>query len=242
MWMITVQNEGSEATYPDDVILMAVELRYSTSTLTVNKSGTGSGTVTSNPTGINCGSICSYTYAYNTVVTLTAVPTLPSTFGGWSGASCSGTGTCTVTMNVAKTVTATFNPGIIRIHMPVVLKNYVYYFEGPLEMEPNNDYQHANGPLRSGQDYNGYPDEKDYFSIYLGTSGQIDVDLSNHTGVGVQLQLFYQIADVDHRVAFDQEAPYYIQYTGAPGIYYIYIYTESNYNSTTLYTLRATYP
>ena len=81
---------------------------YPNQTLTVNKSGTGSGTVTS-PGGINCGSTCSYDFAYNTVVTLTATPTPPSTFGGWSGAGCSGTGTCIVTMSTAQSVTATFN-------------------------------------------------------------------------------------------------------------------------------------
>ena len=61
--------------------------------LTVSKAGTGSGTVTSSPIGINCGVTCSYAFAYNTVVTITADPTSPSTFGGWSGAGCSGTGT-----------------------------------------------------------------------------------------------------------------------------------------------------
>ena len=82
-----------------------------TSQLTVNKTGTGSGTVTSSPTGINCGTTCSYSFAYNMVVTLTAIPVSPSTFGGWSGA-CSGMGTCSVTMNTAQSVTATFNlPG-----------------------------------------------------------------------------------------------------------------------------------
>jgi hypothetical protein len=75
--------------------------------LTVNKLGTGSGVVTSSPTGIDCGSTCSYGFSDNALVTLTAAPTDPSTFTGWGGA-CSGKGTCTVTMNVAKTVTATF--------------------------------------------------------------------------------------------------------------------------------------
>ena len=78
-------------------------------TLTVTKAGTGTGTVTSSPSGINCGSTCSSAFAYNASVTLTAAPTSPSTFGGWSGGGCSGTGTCTVTMSAAKTVTATFN-------------------------------------------------------------------------------------------------------------------------------------
>ena len=78
-------------------------------TLTVSKSGSGSGTVTSSPSGINCGSVCSYAFADNTVVTLTATPISPSTFRGWSGAGCSGTGTCIVTMSSAQSVTATFN-------------------------------------------------------------------------------------------------------------------------------------
>jgi hypothetical protein len=76
-------------------------------TLTVGKAGTGSGTVTSSPAGINCGTACSYAYTYNTVVTLTPAPKPMSIFSGWSGA-CSGTGTCTVTMSTAKSVTATF--------------------------------------------------------------------------------------------------------------------------------------
>ncbi len=44
-------------------------------TLTVNKTGTGSGTVTSSPSGINCGSTCSAQFAQGTAVTLTANPT-----------------------------------------------------------------------------------------------------------------------------------------------------------------------
>jgi len=75
-------------------------------TLTVSKSGTGSGTVTA--TGINCGSDCSETYNSGTSVTLTATAATGSTFAGWSGA-CTGTGTCTVTMNTAKSVTAAFS-------------------------------------------------------------------------------------------------------------------------------------
>jgi alpha-tubulin suppressor-like RCC1 family protein/uncharacterized protein (DUF2141 family) len=83
----------------------------STNTLTVSKSGNGSGTVTSTPAGINCGSDCSENYSANTNVTLTAAAVSGSTFAGWSGASCTGTGTCQVTMSTAKSVTATFNAG-----------------------------------------------------------------------------------------------------------------------------------
>ena len=77
--------------------------------LTVSKSGTGTGTVTSNPSGIDCGADCSQTYLSGTSVTLTAAPSAGSSFTGWGGA-CSGTGTCQVTMDAAKSVTATFAP------------------------------------------------------------------------------------------------------------------------------------
>jgi len=74
--------------------------------LTVNK--TGSGTVTSNPAGIDCGGDCTQDYDYNTVVTLSASAATGWSFGGWSGSGCSGTGTCMVTMTAARTVSATF--------------------------------------------------------------------------------------------------------------------------------------
>ena len=77
-------------------------------TLGVSKSGSGSGTVTSNPSGINCGGTCSASYTSGTTVTLSASPASGSTFAGWSGA-CTGTGSCIVSMTAARTVTATFN-------------------------------------------------------------------------------------------------------------------------------------
>jgi len=79
----------------------------STYALTVAKAG--SGTVSSSPAGINCGADCSESYAGGTSVTLTAVPAAGSTFAGWSGA-CTGAAACAVTMNAAKSVTATFKP------------------------------------------------------------------------------------------------------------------------------------
>ena len=76
--------------------------------LSVAKNGAGSGTVTSSPAGISCGSTCSANFASGTAVTLTATPASGSAFGGWSGA-CTGTGTCSTTMTAARSVTATFN-------------------------------------------------------------------------------------------------------------------------------------
>ena len=75
-------------------------------TVTVFKNGTGAGTVTSNPSGINCGGDCTGAYPGGTTVTLTPSPIAGSLFAGWSG-GCTGTGICQVASTV--TVTATFN-------------------------------------------------------------------------------------------------------------------------------------
>jgi List-Bact-rpt repeat protein/cortical protein marker for cell polarity/PASTA domain-containing protein len=75
--------------------------------LSVSKAGSGTGTVTSSPTGIGCGPACSGDFAYGTSVTLTATPAKGSSFSGWSN-GCTGTGICTLTMNGAQSVTATF--------------------------------------------------------------------------------------------------------------------------------------
>ncbi len=80
-------------------------------TLTVAETGSGTGTVTSAPAGINCAPTCSASFASGTQITLTANPAEGSTFAGWSGAGCSGTATCSVTLTAAQTVTATFNSG-----------------------------------------------------------------------------------------------------------------------------------
>ncbi|MEW6419257.1 MAG: LamG-like jellyroll fold domain-containing protein [Nitrospirota bacterium] len=70
-------------------------------TLTVNKSGTGSGAVISSPAGITCGSDCLESYDPGTVVTLKATADAGSVVTGWSGSGCSGPVTCTVTKRSA---------------------------------------------------------------------------------------------------------------------------------------------
>lgn len=76
--------------------------------LSVTKEGTGSGTVTSAPAGIDCGATCSASFALSSRVTLTATPASGSSFSGWGG-SCSGqAATCTVTVIGARNATASF--------------------------------------------------------------------------------------------------------------------------------------
>src|SRR5207245_6613458 len=81
-----------------------------TFTLSVAKSGSGSGTVTSSPAGISCGATCSASYNSGTTVTLTATAAGGSTFSGWSGGGCPGAGACVVAMHAGTPVPATFAP------------------------------------------------------------------------------------------------------------------------------------
>ncbi len=75
--------------------------------LSISKAGTGKGTVTSNPAGINCGLDCSQTYASGTAVALSATPAAGSSFAGWSGdKGCSSAVTMMQDMNCTATFSA----------------------------------------------------------------------------------------------------------------------------------------
>jgi hypothetical protein len=77
-------------------------------TLSVVKDGGGTGTVTSTPSGVDCGATCSEFFDEGAEVTLHAQATGASTFVGWSGGGCSGTADCVVTVNADTTVHALF--------------------------------------------------------------------------------------------------------------------------------------
>ena len=77
-------------------------------TLTVVNQHPALGSVTSSPANISCGATCSSSFNAGTQITLTATADSGDVFTGWSGGSCSGTGTCVVTLNGDTTVTATF--------------------------------------------------------------------------------------------------------------------------------------
>ena len=74
--------------------------KASTSTYTVKVVVSGSGTVTSNPAGINCGTVCSAVFPTSTSVTLMAAPAAGYAYGGGSS-SCVGT-VCTVNVTFRK--------------------------------------------------------------------------------------------------------------------------------------------
>jgi YVTN family beta-propeller protein len=76
--------------------------------LSVVPAGTGAGTVTSTPSGINCGATCNASFQSGTQVVLSAAAASGSTFAGWSGGGCAGTQACTVTLSANTTVNASF--------------------------------------------------------------------------------------------------------------------------------------
>jgi hypothetical protein len=79
--------------------------------LQIKKAGAGTGTVTSSPAGINCGTTCQASFFATQTVTLTEHPGSGWAFGGWSGACTGFSSTCRVKMNQARTVTAKFAHG-----------------------------------------------------------------------------------------------------------------------------------
>jgi len=98
---------------------------------TLNVSKTGIGTITSNPSGISCGSDCTQPYPYNTPVTLTAQAGAGYSFSSWSGCDSASGNTCSVLMDSAKSVSATFVQAGI-------LDGYVYAYS--CEVDANQNY------------------------------------------------------------------------------------------------------
>jgi hypothetical protein len=106
-----------------------------TDTLTVHLAGSGSGTVTMSPGGIDCSATCSHGFEEGTAITLSGLPDSGSSFAGWSGGGCTGTNSCHLTLGGDTEVTATFevpvsignppsgNPPVTVTKPPAVISN-----------------------------------------------------------------------------------------------------------------------
>jgi hypothetical protein len=78
-------------------------------TLSVEKTGTGIGTVTSGPSGIDCGSTCNASFSEGTVVTLTAMADSNSAFISWTGCESVNGNVCTITLTEQVSLIAIFD-------------------------------------------------------------------------------------------------------------------------------------
>jgi len=76
--------------------------------VTVQKSGTGQGTVSSVPMAIDCGSACNASLPRGTVVNLTATAEYGSALSNWNDCDSVDGNACVITLNSDRTATATF--------------------------------------------------------------------------------------------------------------------------------------
>jgi Subtilase family len=97
----------ASASYPQTV--------SSAFTLTVVKAGSGSGTVTSAPAGIDCGTTCAADFLAGSMITLTGTPTPGSVLRELTGGGCSGAEPCPVSLTGQTTVTATFAGDLVNV-------------------------------------------------------------------------------------------------------------------------------
>lgn len=115
-WLRTLGN-------PTPYVVQAVSSDGTNYGLAVTHAGTGTGTVTSAPAGMNCTTTCTAQFPLSSRVTLTATAATGSRFTGWSGEGCSGTGTCAVTMMGARAVTATFAGPTVKVRGATALSS-----------------------------------------------------------------------------------------------------------------------
>jgi hypothetical protein len=113
-----VQWAGCDSVSAEDrcLVTMSVDRKviatfdFETPLLTVVKKGGGTGTVTSEPTGIDCGATCTAEFELNEGVTLEAEADQGSKFDGWTGCNAEPSETeCEVSMEEPREVTATFD-------------------------------------------------------------------------------------------------------------------------------------
>lgn len=232
---------------PDNAHTVTVHYAIDCYTLTRNIQPSGSGEINASPPkSANCPAANQYTLG--TSVLLTAEPHTGYRFDGWSGALSGMTNPQSLTMNGSKSVTANFSESIAVARgafLPSVLHIPLSCFAGPDEDEDNDDVGQATGPLCSGRPYTGLPEDRHDVFFFDTVAGPITVNLSNHVGSSVQLQLHHQ-AITRNPIAIDPDGTdgYHIAVPNAPaGRYYIVISTERpDPDATTRYTLTAVFP
>jgi hypothetical protein len=134
-------------------------------------------------------------------------------------------------------------------YLPTILHQFVSYFEGPQEVEPNNGLgvSQANGPIRSGQPYFGrFPtgnDQYDIFYFYLAEKGNVQVELVA-IPLGRDYNLYLFSADAT-RKGYSGEVDNTDEHISSsnlePGIYYVAIHFAEGNPSAGQYKVTAIY-
>jgi uncharacterized repeat protein (TIGR02543 family) len=160
--------------------------------LNVATAGDGSGAVTSNPAGVNCGADCAEVYTIGTQVTLTVQPAADSLFGGWSGA-CAGTAaTCVVPVDAAKNVTATFNLKTFALDVSKEGEGSGSVTSQPEGIACGDDCDETY-PIRTDVTLNALPDDGSVFTGWTGactnTEPECTVTVDEDTSVTATFEL-----------------------------------------------------
>lgn len=116
-------------------------------TLTVSKAGSGTGTVTSSPAGIDCGADCSESFYFNSWATLTATPGAGSRFRQWTGDYVSSEPTISLAMDADHSVSAEFVPDTASAFETADLAGTWYLHELTSGDGPSDDVRWAYGTL-----------------------------------------------------------------------------------------------
>ncbi len=142
--------------------------------------GTGSGTTSSDPAGIDCGATCLADFDADAVVTLSADPDPGSVFDGWVSAECSGTGDCVLTMTGDKWVAALLDiEGACGLGDSLELEqmsiDWTQEFEACTSITAGNDFVVASSgdvTFRAGQSVS----LDDGFSVAAGATFTVAID------------------------------------------------------------------
>jgi len=155
-----------------------------TRSLTVSLAGKGSGTIRSDPAGIDCPETCAAAFADERAVTLSAEADEGSIFAGFSD-NCTGGDTCIVAMTEAQTVTAGFEPATVELSIAIAGTGTGSITSVPQGIDCRNGPEGASGacsaPFQAGEEVELAAKTTGEFSEFGGFSGELTGDCGEST-------------------------------------------------------------
>lgn len=177
-------------------------LKVQTYQLDISKTGTGNGMVTSNLSGIDCGTDCSEDYISHLEVTLTATPDEGSFFAGWSGDTDCDDGI--VTMDINKNCTAIFNLQVYTLDLIKTGAGNGTVMSIPSGIDCGEDCSHLYS-YGTELTFTPSPDEGSFFGGWSGDAdcndGIVTIDTNKNCTAAfnvIQYQLITSVSPIDN--------------------------------------------